>query len=178
MAEETKLTEEQINEGMFMSLVLSLNTAAMCQLGKMADPFTGKQERDLARAKGSIDMLRMLKAKTAGNLAEKESQLLEQSITNLQMNYLEEMKKGAQAADEGGKKEAAAPVEAPKADAPAKSEEKGTPEKKADAPRDGAKKEKPKPEKKAGDKPKISSKKEAPAKKDSEKKKAVKKPKE
>ena len=95
MTDEPRLTEEQLNEGMFMSLVLSLNTAAMCQLGKMADPFTGKQERDLARAKGSIDMLRMIKAKTAGNLAEKESQLLEQSITNLQINYVEEMKKDA-----------------------------------------------------------------------------------
>ena len=87
-------TEEQIFEGMFFSLVISVSTAAMAQMGKMANPVTGQVERNLAQAKGSIDILRMLKAKTAGNLGEREQGFLDKTVSELQMNFLEESKKG------------------------------------------------------------------------------------
>jgi len=94
MDEQKELSEEQIFEGMFFSLVLSLSTAAMSQMGKLANPISQKIERNLAQAKNSIEMLRMLRAKTQGNLGENENQFVERTISELQLNYLDEVKKG------------------------------------------------------------------------------------
>jgi len=94
MDEKKELSEEQVFEGMFFSLVLSLSTAAMSQMGKLANPVTQKIERNLGQAKNSIEMLRMLRAKTEGNLGENEKQFVERTISELQLNYLDEVKKG------------------------------------------------------------------------------------
>ena len=59
---------EKINELLFTQLVMSLNEAAMMQIGKIINPATGKIEKNLAQAKGTIDLLQMFKDKTAGNL--------------------------------------------------------------------------------------------------------------
>ncbi len=100
MADETKqLTEEQIFEGMFFSLVISLSTAAMSQMGKIANPVSQKIERNLTQARGSIDMLRMIKTKTEGNLSENEKGFLEKTVNELQMNFLDEVKKGDEPAE-------------------------------------------------------------------------------
>jgi hypothetical protein len=94
MDEQKELSEEQVFEGMFFSLVLSLSTAAMSQMGKLANPISQKIERNLVQAKNSIEMLRMLRAKTQGNLGENENQFVERTISELQLNYLDEVKKG------------------------------------------------------------------------------------
>jgi len=78
----------------FFQLVFSLQAGAMQQLGKIASPLTGKVERDLNLAKASIDMLDMLQRKTEGNLTVEEKRLLEHSLYELRLNYVEEVKKG------------------------------------------------------------------------------------
>ena len=96
--EKQQFTEEQLFEAMFMQLVLAMGSETMWLLGKVAHPVTGKIERNMVGAKHSIDMLRMLRSKTKGNLGANEEQLLEKTISELQMNYLDEMKKGPDAA--------------------------------------------------------------------------------
>jgi len=78
----------------FFQLVVSLQAAAMQQMGKIISPLTGKIERDLDMAKQSIDMLEMIQRKSEGNLSSEEKQLLDRSLYELRMNYVEEVKKG------------------------------------------------------------------------------------
>ena len=78
----------------FMSLVLSLSQAAMQQMGKVTNPLTGKIERSLDQAKVTIDMLEMLKEKTKGNLVKEEERLISDTLATLQLNYVDEVKKG------------------------------------------------------------------------------------
>jgi hypothetical protein len=77
----------------FFQLVLSLQMAAMQQMGKIASPLTGKVERDLTQAKISIDMLEMLSDKTQNNLTKEEKDLLDRILFELRMNYVDESKK-------------------------------------------------------------------------------------
>jgi len=96
MAEEPKLNMY------FMSLVLSLSQAAMQQMGKITNPLTGKIERNLEQAKVTIDMLEMLKEKTIGNLVEEEERLISDILATLQLNYVDELKKGEKQEEQKG----------------------------------------------------------------------------
>jgi hypothetical protein len=78
----------------FLALVMSLATAAWSQLGKIAHPVTQKIEKDLEQAKVTIDFLRMLLEKTQGNLKPKEQELLRGTVTDLELNFADEVKKG------------------------------------------------------------------------------------
>jgi hypothetical protein len=95
---------------------MMLTSSAMQQLGKVVNPMTNKTEVDLEGAQLSIDMLEMLRKRTAGNLSAEERRLLTDSLSSLQMNYVET----AQAAKAGPAADAATPsaTEAPK-EAPA-----------------------------------------------------------
>lgn len=75
----------------FIGLVSALASSAMVQMGKIANPMTGKIERDLDGAKASIDMLEMLKEKTMGNLTKDESGALLPLLSNPQLNYIDEL---------------------------------------------------------------------------------------
>lgn len=77
----------------FITLISSLATACWQQLGKIANPLTGKLERNLDQAKISIEILNMLKEKTKGNLTPEEENFIENTIANLQINYADEVKK-------------------------------------------------------------------------------------
>ncbi len=72
----------------FQTLLLSLSTTAMLQMGLLAAPEQDQPEKDVEGAKQTIDILQILKEKTAGNLSEEESQLLEASLFDLKMWYL------------------------------------------------------------------------------------------
>jgi hypothetical protein len=73
-----------------IQLIVSLEAAAMQQMGKLQNPLTGEVERNLELAKSSIDMLAMLQKKTDGNLTEDESTLLKRTLYQLRMNYVDE----------------------------------------------------------------------------------------
>lgn len=90
--------EEQIQPGdadyRFLTLVMSLATAAWSQLGKVPHPNTQKIEKDLDQAQMTIEFLRMLREKTQGNLKPKEDEMLRNVVTDLELNYADEMSKG------------------------------------------------------------------------------------
>ena len=67
----------------------------MMQLGKLANPMSGKIEKELEGAQMTIDMLDMLKAKTANNISEDEKRFLEQVIADLKLNFVEEKENSA-----------------------------------------------------------------------------------
>jgi uncharacterized protein YaaW (UPF0174 family) len=82
--------EDKINP-LFLQLVLSLQTAAWYQMGKVVSPISGKVEKDLAEARVSIDLLTMLQEKTRGNLLDEEKKILDNTVYTLQMNYIDEL---------------------------------------------------------------------------------------
>lgn len=82
-------------------LVLSLEAAAMQQMGKLQSPLTGKVERNLEVAKNSIDMLGMIERKTAGNLTEDEASLMKHVLYQLRMNYVDELNADREAGKAG-----------------------------------------------------------------------------
>ncbi|MEM3342235.1 MAG: DUF1844 domain-containing protein, partial [Thermoplasmata archaeon] len=78
---------------LFLQLVASLEQSAMMAMGKLMNPLTQKVEKDMEMAKSSIDILKMIEAKTAGNLTREEEMFLKQVLMQLQLNFLEELKK-------------------------------------------------------------------------------------
>ncbi len=107
-------------------LVLSLQAAALQHLGKITNPLSGKVERDLDQARGHIDLLEMLKAKCRHETPEEILNLLDKAVMELQMNYLDELKKDEADGEADDAPEAAAP-EAPAADAAAEEATGSTP---------------------------------------------------
>ncbi len=77
----------------FIQFVSSLYSSCMFQLGKVMNPITGKVEKDLAGARATIELLRMIEAKTQGNLSAKEKSALTDALANMQMNYVDEVKR-------------------------------------------------------------------------------------
>ena len=69
----------------FSSLVVSIASAALVKMG--LDP-QSKEERNMDLARYNIDMLSLLKTKTAGHLTDKESQLLDSFISDLQIEFV------------------------------------------------------------------------------------------
>jgi hypothetical protein len=87
-------TELNPEEAMFLSVIYSFHAAAMQQMGKVANPLTGEIERNLGTARGAIDTLMVLQKRTAGNLTELEDKTLKMLIQELQLNYVDEAKRG------------------------------------------------------------------------------------
>lgn len=79
---------------LFLQLLLGLQQASMVALGKLMNPVTGKIERNLEAARNTIDTLAAIAARTEGKLESDEQRVLTQVLTDLQMNYLDEVKKG------------------------------------------------------------------------------------
>ncbi len=77
----------------FIQLVIGLQTTAWMALGKQINPQKGKAEVNLELARDSIDTLLMLKEKTMGNLTETEKGILENSMQDLELNYIEVSKR-------------------------------------------------------------------------------------
>jgi hypothetical protein len=69
-------------------LFVMFASSALINLGEAADPATGERVIDLEQAKDAIDLLLLLREKTAGNRTEHESRLLEQILYDVQMRYV------------------------------------------------------------------------------------------
>jgi hypothetical protein len=87
-------TDRGREAALFLQLVLGLQQAAMVALGKLMNPMSGKIERNLEGARNTIDTLAAIEARTRGNLESDEQRVLTQVLTELRMNYVDEMKKG------------------------------------------------------------------------------------
>lgn len=85
--------EEKNEINLFIALITSLASTCWMQLGKVPNPVSNKIEKDLENAKFTIDLLRTLREKTQGNLTSEEEQILLSVITDLELNYAEEIKK-------------------------------------------------------------------------------------
>ena len=82
---------------LFLQLLLGLTQGGMIALGKLMNPVTRKVEVNLDAARDTIDTLEALEARTRGNLEPDEARVLRQALTDLRLNYVEELKKsGAQ----------------------------------------------------------------------------------
>ena len=94
----------------FIEFVMMQAQNAALFLGQIPNPQTGQGEVNLDVAKMFIDQLGMIQEKTRGNLSEEESTVLRNTLSNLQMAFVEVSRGGA-----GGKTEPIAmpPVEAP-----------------------------------------------------------------
>ena len=84
------VTPDKIKEVQFISLIMMIEESAMYGLGKLANPMTKKVERNLVQARTAIDMLEMLSAKTKGNLNDHEKRFIENTLTQLRLNFVEE----------------------------------------------------------------------------------------
>jgi len=82
------------------SLMFSLQAAAMQQMGKIQDPAAGGGEVSLEQAKATIDVLEMLKAKCRTDTPDDLLQALDGAVMDLQMNYMDEVKKSKQSGTE------------------------------------------------------------------------------
>jgi Domain of unknown function (DUF1844). len=77
----------------FFNLITMFASACWQQLGKVQSQIDGKIHKDLKSAQVTIDMLLMIRDKMKGNLNKKEEELLSSTISNLQINYADEIKK-------------------------------------------------------------------------------------
>lgn len=78
---------------LFVQLISSLHGAALMHMGKMKNPATETIDRNLAQAEMTIEMLDMLKLKTAGNLSPDEDRFFSTVISELKLNYVDEKAK-------------------------------------------------------------------------------------
>jgi len=85
--------QEPLPEINFSTFIISLSTQALMHLGEIADPLSGKVNRDIPVAKQMIDIIGMLKDKTKGNLNSGEEKLTEEILFDLRMKYVEAVKK-------------------------------------------------------------------------------------
>jgi len=85
-----RLTKEQQDQLLFMMLIQQHEQICMMGLGKIKNPGTDKIERDLGSAKYAIDTLEMLDRFTKGNLPKEAENYLDQTLTNLRLNYVDE----------------------------------------------------------------------------------------
>jgi len=87
------MASSEKNTSLFFSLIMTFQSAAMQQMGKLKSPISDKIERDLLQAQLSIDILDMLENKTHGNLSDDETKLLKGILQELKLNYVDELSK-------------------------------------------------------------------------------------
>jgi hypothetical protein len=97
------LSMDQQEQLLFVMLVQQHQQIAMMGMGKIKNPATDKVERDLKSAKFAIDTLNMLQKYTDGNLPKELKEYVNQTLTNLRLNYADEKKKGDDQKEENEK---------------------------------------------------------------------------
>ena len=78
---------------LFLQLVLGLQQNGMIALGKLMNPITRQIEKNLEMARDMIDTLEAIESRTHGNLGDDEARIVRQVLTELRMNYVDEVKK-------------------------------------------------------------------------------------
>ncbi|HNU68004.1 MAG TPA: DUF1844 domain-containing protein [Myxococcota bacterium] len=85
--------EEKLNASLgsidFSTFVISLGTSALYHLGANVPEAPGATTVNLPMARNIIDIIVMLKEKTAGNLTDDEVRLLEALLFDLRLKYVE-----------------------------------------------------------------------------------------
>ena len=86
------------HDQVLLGLVFSLQAGAMQQLGKIQSQITGEIEKDLDQARSTIDLLEMLKVKCRTDTPPDILRILDGAVMDLQLNYMDEIKKANAAA--------------------------------------------------------------------------------
>jgi len=93
MAEVQRNTQTSREDTMrFLNMVSLFGAQAMIALGKVVNPITGKPDKNLPAARLFIDTLEMLQSKTKGNLSADEAKVLQATLTDLRLMFVEESK--------------------------------------------------------------------------------------
>lgn len=72
----------------FINFLSSIATNAAAALGAVPHPATGQRSLDLETGKHWLDVIAMLKEKTAGNLHSQEARLIDGLLADLRMQYV------------------------------------------------------------------------------------------
>ncbi|MGE0827140.1 MAG: DUF1844 domain-containing protein [Candidatus Binatia bacterium] len=92
--EKAENTSPPRGELSFSSFILGISTQTLMYMGEIP-PAPGQPiQRDFAAAQQMIEVLAMLKQKTAGNLDAGESTMLENALFDLRVRYVDLVKKG------------------------------------------------------------------------------------
>jgi len=89
MAEVQTSTQSGELSQRFIEFVMMQAQNAALFLGQIPNPQTGQGEVNLELAKMFIDQLGMIQEKTRGNLTNEETTVLRNTLTNLQMAFVE-----------------------------------------------------------------------------------------
>lgn len=73
---------------MFTEFLMGIASSAFIYLGLVEHPATGRKQINLVAAKESIDMLKMLRDKTKGNLTRGEEKFFDDLLSDLQMQFV------------------------------------------------------------------------------------------
>ena len=95
----------ELDDELFAILVMNFQSSAMISMGKIIHPITKKITRNLNEAKFAIDMINMISNKTKGNLSTEEESLIQKVLTELRLNYIDEVKKDEEAKKQKAEKE-------------------------------------------------------------------------
>ncbi|MBU1121194.1 MAG: DUF1844 domain-containing protein [Candidatus Omnitrophota bacterium] len=85
--------KEPYHQPTFTIFLSSISMQAMIALGRIENPVTGKKEESKEQSRFLIDTLGIIKEKTKGNLTPEEQTLLDDSLFNLRMMYVEDKEK-------------------------------------------------------------------------------------
>ena len=126
MAEVQTNTQSGEMSQRFIEFIMMQAQNAALFLGQIPNPQTGKGEVNLELAKMFIDQLAMIQEKTRGNLTNEEMGVLKNTISNLQMAFVEvsrQVREGTTAAPASASPESETPEPAapPAAEEPAPS---------------------------------------------------------
>lgn len=83
------MTETQKLQATFSTLVISIASSAVVNLGLEKNPQTNQLEKNLDMARYSIDLLIVLRDKTKNNLSAEEKNYLEAIIQDLQLKFVQ-----------------------------------------------------------------------------------------
>src|SRR5216117_1248313 len=89
MAEVQKTTQSGELSQRFIEFVVMHAQNAALFLGQIPNPKTGEPEVNLDLARMFIDQLAMIQEKTRGNLTSEETMVLRNTLSNLQMAFVE-----------------------------------------------------------------------------------------
>lgn len=85
---------------LFFGMVSQYQYLALVHLGKMVAPGAEKADQNLEAAKATIDLLGMLESRTKGNLSGDEDRFLQQVLTNLRLNFVDESERPSESPQE------------------------------------------------------------------------------
>ena len=122
MAEVQTNTQSGELSQRFIEFVMMQAQNAALFLGQIPNPQTGQGEVNLELAKMFIDQLGMIQEKTRGNLTNEETAVLRNTLSNLQMAFVEVSQQTR------GEKPAASSPSEPSAEPPAESATAAEPE--------------------------------------------------